>query len=242
MRASRLAVALLALLIFSSPGVQARRAPAPGALGEVSAAGRELAWRLDGLRVESRWLPSRHPIDWRTGRITGPERFERPRTRCSQFAAAACRRLGVYLLRPPQHSPVLLANAQFTWLSSPSARRQGWEPLAGGVEAQARANRGWLVVASYRNPDPKRPGHIALVRPEERSVGALQAEGPAITQAGRQNFRRTSLAVGFRNHPGAFERGEIRFFAHPVADLSSLSGGWRPKGRSLRWAESAMAP
>ncbi len=235
-------VALLALLIFSSPGVQARRAPAPGALGEVTAAGRELAWRLDGLRVESRWLASRHPIDWRTGRITGPERFESPRTRCSQFAAAACRRLGVYLLRPPQHSPVLLANAQFTWLSSPAARRQGWELLASGLEAQARANQGWLVVASYRNPDPKRAGHIALVRPEERDVEDLLAEGPAITQAGRQNFRRSTLATGFRNHPGGLERGEIRFFAHRVPNLTCRPDGRRSNGGPWRRIQGACTP
>ncbi len=220
MRTSRLTLALLAIWLFSSVALGAREAASPEALGEVSAEGRELAWRLDGLDVESKWLPGKHPVDWRTGRITGPERFERPHTRCSQFAAAACMRLGIYILRPPQHPPVLLANAQFEWLASPLGRREGWVALPSGLEAQSRANQGWLVVASYRNPDPERAGHIALVRPEERSAAAVLAEGPAITQAGRRNYRRTTLAVGFRNHPGAVERGELRFFAHRVPGLT----------------------
>ncbi len=222
MRAFRLLSALLLLGVFSSISLQARPLPASEVLPGVLPAGRELARRLDSLRVESLWLRGRHPVDWRTGRATGPDRFENPRTRCSQFAAAACMRLGVYLLRPPRHSPYLLANAQSTWLHSPEARQEGWEPLSDGIEAQARANQGWLVVATWRNPDPGRPGHIALIRPEIRTVEEIQAAGPAITQAGRENFRRTSLVRGFRNHPGAFENDEIRFFGHPMEQPGNL--------------------
>jgi len=215
-RVFRLLGALLFLVVFSSIPLAARPLSASEVLPGVLPAGRELARNLDALKVESLWLRGRHPVDWRTGRATGPDRFERARTRCSQFAAAACMRFGVYLLRPPQHSPYLLANAQSTWLHSVDGGQAGWEPLSGGLEAQALANQGWLVVATYRNPDPARPGHIALVRPEIRTAEEIRADGPAITQAGRENFRRTTLARGFQNHPGAFENDEIRFFAHPM--------------------------
>lgn len=224
-RTFRLLAALLLLVAFSSIPLAAGPLPAAEVLPGVLPAGRELARQLDTLKVESRWLRGRHPVDWRTGRATGPDRFERPRTRCSQFAAVACMRLGVYLLRPPRHSPYLLANAQFTWLHSEEGRKAGWEPLSSGIEAQARANQGWLVVATCRNPDPARPGHIALVRPEIRTVQEVRAAGPAITQAGRENFRRTTLVRGFRNHPGAFENDEIRYFAHPMQGQGDASTG-----------------
>ena len=204
--------ALLAPVLAQAPAAQE-------ILPGLAPAGRELARRLDAMGVESLWLPGKQPVDWRTGQATGPDQFERPRTRCSQFAAAACLRLGVYLLRPPEHKLYLLANAQFDWLASQEGVEAGWEPVPSGVEAQARANRGFLVVAVCQNPDPERPGHIAVVRPEVRTAEEVRAEGPAIAQAGRQNFRRTTLVVGFKNHPGAFERGEIRFFAHRVPEL-----------------------
>lgn len=209
-RLLRLLPVLLLLLVL--PG--AAQAPA------VTQAGEELARRLDSLDVERRWLPGRAPVDWRTGEITGPEKYERRHTRCSQFAAAACMSLEVYLLRPPEHSTYLLANAQGAWLASEKGSREGWKPVGSALEAQELANQGWLVVASYANPDPKRPGHIAIVRPEARTAEAIAAEGPAIAQAGRENHRRTTTAVGFRNHPGAFERGEIRYFAHGVPGLT----------------------
>ena len=38
-------------------------------------------------------------------------------THCSAFVASFSKQLGVYMLRPPDHSPTLLANAQMRWLS-----------------------------------------------------------------------------------------------------------------------------
>ena len=79
----------------------------------------------------------------------GPE----AKTHCSAFVAAMAERLGIYVLRPPQHSQRLLANAQMRWLrdhgrSSPDGRRLGSD-----AEAQEAANRGELVVEAYENPD-----------------------------------------------------------------------------------------
>lgn len=85
--------------------------------------------------------------------------------------------------------------------------------------AQALANRGWFVVASYANPDPHRPGHIAVLRPSLKPADLLEAHGPEETQAGFRNRLRTYVARGFAFHPGAWEfggAGAIRFFAHEV--------------------------
>src|SRR5882762_4929626 len=126
--------------------------------------GEKLIAYLDSLKVEEYWL-SGAIVDWRTGLPTGqPIKDEGKHTHCSQFAAAACERLGVYLLRPPEHGAVLLANAQFDWLPE-KGREAGWSAVSDGVAAQDLANRGSVVVAIYKNHDPKKSGHIAIVRP-----------------------------------------------------------------------------
>ena len=72
------------------------------------------------------------------------------------------------MLRPPQHSQELLANAQMRWLRDHGAE-YGWRMLPSDVEAQEAANRGELVLEAFENPDPHRPGHIAIVRPSEKT-------------------------------------------------------------------------
>ena len=71
-------------------------------------------------------------------------------THCSAFVAAFAKKLGIYILRPPEHGQVLLANAQNEWLPSAGAA-QGWRAVSNALEAQALANSGVLVVASYHN-------------------------------------------------------------------------------------------
>ena len=111
--------------------------------------------------------------------------------------------------------PVLLANAQFDWLSD-KGRAAGWTPVADGVAAQDLANQGHVVVAVCQNPDPKKPGHIAIVRPGSKTPEQIAAEGPDVVQAGGTNFNSGSLKRGFANHPHAFSKGEIRFYAHAL--------------------------
>ena len=130
-------------------------------------------------------------------------------------AAAAAKRLGIYILRPPEHSQELLANAQYDWLEAASAR-MGWRILDGPQAAQPATNQGELVVAAYRNHLDDRPGHIAIVRPSEKDDAAIANEGPQITQAGGRNYRDTNVRTGFAGHPAAWSRGEIRYYAHPV--------------------------
>jgi len=171
---------------------------------------------IDALDVEHRWPAGVH-VHWESGEPDGrPESGIGKHTHCSAFVAAAAKRLGVYILRPPEHKQILLANAQYDWLAGDGAA-QGWRPLRDEVEAQHAANRGELVVAAYKNRRDDKPGHIAIVRPSERSDASVRAEGPQITQAGGTNYRDTTLARGFAGHPAAWGQREVRFYAHAVA-------------------------
>jgi len=91
--------------------------------GPITAEGAKLAAALDGLNVESLWLAHEH-VNWETGEPDRGAEDEGPgnHSHCSAFAAAAAKKLGVYLLRPPEHGQLLLANAQAKWLSSAEAR------------------------------------------------------------------------------------------------------------------------
>jgi hypothetical protein len=177
--------------------------------------GAQLAERLDAMHVESHWIAGHH-VRWRTGDPDGrPEPPEGYHSHCSAFVAAFAEQLGVEILHPPEHTQVLLANAQCAWLAHRGAR-VGWRPVATPLEAQQEANRGMLVLACHSDPDPALPGHIAVVRPDALSRRRIESDGPQVTQAGIENYRSTSLARGFRNHPQAWPRRAIRFFAHDV--------------------------
>ena len=211
----RLFLILAALLLGSAP---ARAQPC---CGPITPEGRALAGFLDRTGVDHLWRAGWH-VDWRSGAINRPEPGgAEAKTHCSAFVAAIAERLGVYILRPPQHRQSLLANAQMRWLED-QGESEGWHPVANLEEAQRLANRGLLVVASYKSPNPHRPGHIAILRPSEKSLAALLRDGPDETQAGAANYLSVPLAEGFRHHRGAWPSGRpnsVRFFAHSLARL-----------------------
>jgi hypothetical protein len=170
---------------------------------------------LDAMGVESKWIAGQH-VYWDTGLPTGvPETSPGKHTHCSAFVAAAAKTLGVYILRPPQHGQMLLANAQNEWLAE-AGTAQGWTRLADGGEAQAAANRGQLVVASYHNHHDDRPGHIAIVRAGTKTTEQIAAEGPDVIQAGAVNRTSISVKDAFKGHPAAWRDGEIVYYAHDV--------------------------
>lgn len=221
--------ALLAALATAA-GAVAQDGPAADD-GRVAPAGAWLAAALDRLDVEHHWLRGHEHVSWRTGQplleVHGKKLtpLARDESHCSSFAAAAADSLGIYLLHPPEHSHVLLANAQFDWLASDAGRKAGWTAVASALESQRRANRGELVVAAFKNPDETSAGHIAVVRPMAKTADAIRRNGPQITQAGFNNFRSADLASGFDRHPGAWERGSmaVKFYAHAV-DEKKLAG------------------
>ena len=67
------------------------------------------------------------------------------------------------------------------------------------------------MLAGFQSPDPRKPGHIAIVRPAELSEQSLQDDGPRLTQAGQKNYLSTNARIAFRYHPGAWPDG-IRYF------------------------------
>jgi hypothetical protein len=203
---------LVLLLLLLAPGMHA--AAHRPCCGEITSAGVQLASVLDGMNVEALWIANQH-VNWETGEPDRGAAYEGPgkHTHCSAFAAAAAKQLGVYLLRPPEHGQLLLANAQAQWLSSAKAMSEGWRPVMGAEMAQTEANRGNLVVVVFANPDQREPGHVAIIRPSEKSLMALERNGPDIIQAGTHNHVRTVVRIGFENHPGAWPDG-VRYYMH----------------------------
>ena len=133
--------------------------------------------------VEHHWLPG-VAVNWKTGEPTGkPATGSGKHTHCSAFAAEACRRLGIYLLRPPEHSQELLANAQYDWLSG-AGKAEGWSQVNDPYEAQHDANQGYMVVAVYKEHDPKRPGHIAIIRLARNPRSKLRPRGRRLRKPG----------------------------------------------------------
>ena len=208
------------MLCVALGAVGAARAAEPSCCGPVTDQGRRLLAVLDGMNVETLWLAHEH-INWETGQpdkgedYTGPGRS----THCSAFAAAVGKQLGVYMLRPPEHGQILLANAQAEWFRSADGKQKGWQPARDAHEAQSLANRGTLVVVVFESPDPKRPGHIAIVRPAHRPARLLEENGPEITQAGQKNYIKTSTKVGFQAHAGAWPGG-VRYYAHSLSSTN----------------------
>lgn len=191
--------------------------------GPITAADGGLAALLGSTGVDHLWLHG-FKVNWETGAAISAWADARPHTHCSAFVASVAMRLGIYVLRPPQHSQVLLANAQMGWLRSPEATAMGWQSLPDVTSTQMRANLGVLVLAAFENPDANNRGHIAIVRPSEIDAATLLANGPFVTQAGSHNALSVPLAEGFANHKGAWlagGTGSVRFRAG------------RERGRSL---------
>jgi hypothetical protein len=184
--------------------------------GTIAAAGDRLAETLDGMHVESLWLAHEH-VNWETGEPDRGAAFEGEdnHTHCSAFAAAAAKKLGVYLLRPPEHGQQLLANAQAEWLAGEAGRQAGWRRVSDMRKAQRLANEGNLVLVVYQNPDKHVPGHIAIVRPSEKSAETLNDNGPEVIQAGQHNHAKINVRIGFENHPGAWPDG-VQYYVHSV--------------------------
>lgn len=183
-----------------------------GSAEVITPAGKKLAQTLDSMDVEHLWEPGRS-VAWKTGKLLEKQgEFRKSNTHCSAFVASTCLKLDVYILRPPEHETKNLANAQADWLPAKGVE-SGWKHVSGEMEAQHLANHGHLVVAAFKESQPDRHGHIAIVRPSDKSAAAVQSEGPQIIQAGAANRNSTSVKEGFKHHAGAFPNG-VRYYVH----------------------------
>lgn len=77
--------------------------------------GAVLAAFLDSLNVSSHWLNDEH-VAWFSGLANNPDAAYGVATHCSAFAAAVAERLGIYILRPPEHSQVGGVGGRRMWL------------------------------------------------------------------------------------------------------------------------------
>ena len=76
-------------------------------------------------------------------------------TDCNRFTNCVAEKMGCTDLKG------LVANQIFAFLSNDAP---GWSKVTGFAAAEY-ANQGCLVVAAWRNPNPKASGHVAVVRP-----------------------------------------------------------------------------
>ncbi len=166
------------------------------------------------LDVENLWLAGSH-INWETGVADKPDATSGNHTHCSAFAAAACKKLDIYLLRPPEHKQILLANGQYDWLPTQAAINAGWKPVTGNnlyEVSQTLANKGFMVIAVCKNPDSTKPGHVALVMPSETIKEKLSETGPTLIMAGTHNHNKVSLKAGFKSHLTEWPEHTIAFY------------------------------
>ncbi|MFV0251178.1 MAG: hypothetical protein AB8U53_05675 [Rickettsia aeschlimannii] len=100
--------------------------------------------------------------------------------------------------------------------------KNGWNFVKAGnhndsfIQAQKFANQGYFVVSVYKNANPKRAGHIAVVVPSSKDIEKIKNEGPDTVQAGNINFSCSSLKKGFRNKKDAFKNNEIKFYYYKI--------------------------
>jgi len=153
--------------------------------------------------VEHQWLAHEH-VNWQTGEPDRALHYSRPdkARHCSAFTAAVGYRLGVYILRHPEHPQQFLASAQGEWLASQAGRDAGWTAIDCPARALHLANMGAFVVVDYISPNPHTPEHIAIIRLSGETAAELAEEGPDVTQAGASNYTRRIAAKAFAHHPG----------------------------------------
>ena len=187
----------------------------------ISAEGKILLQNYLSMNVENLWIAGHH-INWITGVPDRDNAKAGTRTHCSAFVAAACKNQNIYILRPPEHAQVLLANAQYKWLQSSNAISMGWQPVTGGssadvyYSAQRYANKGFVVVAVYQNPISKKPGHIAIVRPDLVSTQQISDNGPSLIMASTNNYDLISLKMGFKSHITQWPESAILFYYNDI--------------------------
>ncbi|HJD59715.1 MAG TPA: hypothetical protein LFW20_03460 [Rickettsia endosymbiont of Omalisus fontisbellaquei] len=187
---------------------------------------------INSLNVEEKWQKG-NIINCKSGEtlLKETEKYNSPKlkrlTHCSCFAYAASAAFGLpnkSLLPHPESDKEFiptLSNKQAEWLETDGIKN-GWNYVKAGnrddsfIQAQKFANQGYFVVSVYKNANPKRAGHIAVVVPSSKDIEKIKNEGPDTAQAGNINFSCNSLKKGFRNKKDAFKNNEIKFYYYKI--------------------------
>ncbi len=143
----RLAAAALALALGGLPGP---------ASAEITRAGHHLADMVDSLDVERHWPAGQH-IDWETGMPDGrPEGAVGKHTHCSAFVAAAAKRLGIYILRPPEHARSCWPMRSTTGWPVPAVQRDGfpWRAPSRRRTGPTTVTWSWQATRTTATPRP----------------------------------------------------------------------------------------
>jgi hypothetical protein len=135
-------------------------------------------------------------IVWETGLPDGkPEKSAGKRTHCSASSRRRQRSSASYSASAG-HGQILLANAQYDWLSEQAAR--GLTEIQGAEQAQESANRGYLVAPRITIITTTSPA--ISHRAAERQSKAEMSRRPQTPGRGT-NYLSTTLRRGFA-HPG----------------------------------------
>jgi hypothetical protein len=199
---------VLLFLLFYSCAVTAQQTYVLDEFGE------KLKQFYQSLNVETHWVAGQH-IDWETGEPSDRDDTHNLKTHSAAFVAAACEKLKIVILRPPEHGQDLLSNAQFDWLSTSAAVAQAWKHIPGDnryAQAQDLANKGFVVVAVVKNSDEHKPGHVALVNPAVITDKELAENGPLIIMAGAKNYSSISLKAGFKGFYSKWPENQVEFY------------------------------
>lgn len=159
---------------------------------------------INSLNVEEKWQKG-NVINCKSGEtlLEETEKYNSPKlkrlTHCSCLAYATSVALGLpnkSLLPHPESDKEFiptLSNKQAEWLETDGIKN-GWNLVKAGnrddsfIQAQKFANQGYFVVFVYKNANPKRAGHIAVVVPSSKDIEKIKNEGPDTAQAGNINF------------------------------------------------------
>jgi hypothetical protein len=176
--------------------------------------GEKLKQFYQGLNVETHWVAGQH-IDWETGEPSDRDDTHNVKNHSAAFVAAACQKLKIVILRPPEHAQDLLSNAQFDWLPTSAATAQAWKHIPNDSRynaAQDLANKGFVVVAIVKNSDERKPGQVALVMPAAVTEKDLTENGPQIIMAGVKNYTSTALKNGFKGFYNKWPESQVEFY------------------------------
>lgn len=165
------------------PGVPIKSVPVVGNVGTPSA--NNYGNVIDQFKVETN--PRYKPTD--------------SKTFCNVFATDVMLAMGASTPTPPYS---LNANQYSDWLAKQGPAK-GWKAVS-PAEAQKMANAGKPVLASWKNPDADKSGHIAVVRPGTYDSG----KGPATANAGKTNFNDGHATDGFKSGPAS----DIKYYVY----------------------------